>query len=86
VAIDGGAGTTPGDVSIGIANTTSVTIGSGATLLGFYGGGPAARSAAYTVTSPVNTRSYDTTTVTVSTLAEVVSQILADLQANGLFQ
>ena len=66
--------------------SSGVLIGKSAGNLGFYGSTGVARSAAYTVTNPVNTRSYDTTTVTTQTLSEVVSQILADLQANGLFQ
>lgn len=34
----------------------------------------------YTVTNPVERRSFDTTTVTVSQLAEVLSTVIADLQ------
>ena len=53
--------------------------------LGFYGTAGVAQSAAYTVTNPVNTRAFDTTTVTLQTLAEVVGEIIGDLQANGMF-
>ena len=39
---------------------------------------------AYVVTNPVVRRSFDTTTVTLPELAEVVSTIIADLQAQRL--
>lgn len=54
--------------------------------LGFYGATPVVRPAAYTVTNPASRRSFDTTTVTLSQLAEVVGTIIADKIANGSFQ
>lgn len=52
--------------------------------LGFYGTAPAAQPAAYTVTNPVARRSFDTTSVTLQELAEVVGTIIGDLQSLGL--
>ena len=54
--------------------------------LGFYGVTPVARPAAYTVTNPVTRRSYDTTTVTLQQLAEVVGTMIGDEQSQGLKQ
>jgi hypothetical protein len=59
--------------------------GAGANVLGFFGSTPAQQPAAYTVTNPVTRRSYDTTTVTLQQLAEVVGTIIGDQQAYGLF-
>lgn len=52
--------------------------------LGLYGATPVAQAAAYTVTNPVTRRSFDTTTVTLQQLAEVVGTILGDDQNVGL--
>jgi hypothetical protein len=53
--------------------------------IGVLGAPAAARTSAYTVTNPATRRSYDTTTVTLSQLAEVVGTIIADQQTFGWF-
>ena len=58
----------------------------GYSAVGFFGAGPAARVSAYTVTNPVTRKSFDTTTVTLQQLAEVVGTIIADHKTYGLFQ
>ena len=57
-----------------------------ATTLGFFGTTPGARGAAYSVTNPVDRRSFDTTTVTLAQLAEVVGTMIADDIITGLKQ
>ena len=52
--------------------------------IGFFAVTPAAQPT-YTVTFPVTDRSFDTTTITLQNLAEVVGTIIADLQTYGLF-
>ena len=52
--------------------------------IGFYDTAPVAQAAAYTVTNPVTRRTFDTTTVTLQQLAEVVGTLIADDQAMGL--
>jgi hypothetical protein len=43
-------------------------------------------TAVYTVTNPVVRRTFDTTTVTLSQLAEVVGTIIADLKTAGVLE
>jgi hypothetical protein len=54
--------------------------------LAFFNLAPVAQPAAYTITNPATRRSFDTTTVTLSELAEVVGTVIADMQAYGLLQ
>ena len=54
-------------------------------LVGLYGVAPVAQTAAWTVTNPVTDRAYDTATVTLQNLAEVVGTIIADIQLLGPF-
>jgi len=55
-----------------------------AAMIGFLGHAAQARPAAYTITNPVSNRSFDTTTVTLAQLAQVVGTLLADMQGFGL--
>lgn len=73
-------------VTAGLAQFDSDVRLCGATtdLLGFYGSAGAAQAAAYTVTNPVVRRTFDTTTVTLQQLAEVVGTIIGDDQATNL--
>ena len=51
----------------------------------FFGVTPFARPSAYTVTNPITRRSFDTTTVTLQQLAEVMGTVIGDQQGYGLF-
>lgn len=51
--------------------------------IGFFAATPFAQPSAYTVTNPVSTRSFDTTTVTLSSLAEVVGTVIRDFGGSG---
>jgi hypothetical protein len=51
--------------------------------IAFFAATPAARQT-YTVTNPAPDRSFDTTTITLQNLAEVVGTIIADMQSFGL--
>ncbi len=89
VAVSGGAGSgagADGSVDIGTTNTSAVNIGASADTIGFYGTTAVVRPAAYTITNPVSRRAYDTTTVTLPELAEVVGTLLQDDIDNGLKQ
>lgn len=55
----------------------------GTGLWGVFGATPVAQPAAYVVTNPVDRRSFDTTTITLPQLAEVVGTLIADDQAFG---
>lgn len=97
VAILGGGGeeflvidTLGGDeIRIGSTGTgdASISIGDAGSFIGFFGranfGG---LPNAYTVTNPTDRRSYDTTTITLAQLAEVVGTIIADHKTWNLFQ
>ena len=54
--------------------------------VGFNATSPLAVPAAYTITNPVSRRSFDTTTVTLPQLAEVVGTLIQDLINYGLLQ
>jgi hypothetical protein len=77
--------TTAASIAIGFGASV-VRIVTGAGSLSFFGVPAVGRPAAYTVTNPVTRRSYDTTTVTLPQLAQVVGTIIADQQGYGLFQ
>ena len=87
----GGAGAAmmfldPGSISALNTEGGAARVRWDATGLAFFNSAPVAQAAAYTVTNPVTRRSFDTTTVTLSELAEVVGTVIADMQGYGLLQ
>lgn len=77
-------------VDIGIAATNRVraiyaqSFTATATQIGFYGVGPVARSAGWTITNDVTDRTFDANAGSVLELADVVATLIRDLAATGI--
>jgi hypothetical protein len=81
-------GSGPGaNVNAIVVNTAgNITLGASGNNVGFFGVTPIVRPAAYTVTGATPTRTLAVATVTATTLANFVAQMILDLQAYGLLQ
>lgn len=82
-----GANTSTGTNAILIENSASTAMFrvTNANEIGVFNTTPAGQTAAYTVTNPVTRRTFDTTTVTLQQLAEVVGTGIVDEQSFGWF-